>query len=129
MMMQQQQQELMHSQDQINPDNMSYEELSALGEVIGTVNKGLSPEILNRIPCGKVGLGEFRGIRDEECSVCRMEYESRQEIMKLPCGHYYHGQCIRKWLENNKVCPICLKEIGVEQMQGKRGHACSSRAT
>eukprot|EP01024_Parvocaulis_polyphysoides_P018837 TRINITY_DN18399_c0_g1_i3.p1 TRINITY_DN18399_c0_g1~~TRINITY_DN18399_c0_g1_i3.p1 ORF type:complete len:231 (-),score=36.90 TRINITY_DN18399_c0_g1_i3:176-868(-) len=139
---QQQQQQQLHQNEQfdvVNPDNMTYEELSALGEVIGTVNKGLSPQQLSQLTSGKVGLGEFRNINSknnnnnsqneksvEECTVCRMEYESRQEIIKLSCGHYYHSQCIRRWLENNKVCPVCQKEVCVSQKRGSRSGGQSS---
>eukprot|EP01023_Acetabularia_acetabulum_P047452 TRINITY_DN4999_c0_g1_i1.p1 TRINITY_DN4999_c0_g1~~TRINITY_DN4999_c0_g1_i1.p1 ORF type:complete len:257 (-),score=29.57 TRINITY_DN4999_c0_g1_i1:208-918(-) len=146
---QQQQQynsELLQMQESVNPDNMTYEELTALGEVIGTVNKGLSQQQLNQLSCGRAGLGEFRGVgvkicsdknnnnnknqsdnnSSEECTVCRMEYESRQELIKLPCGHYYHSQCIRRWLESNKICPVCQKEVSVQQKRGSRSGGQSS---
>jgi hypothetical protein len=29
------------------------------------------------------------------------------------CGHEYHDECINKWLEDEKRCPVCNKAIGV----------------
>ena len=27
----------------------------------------------------------------------------------LPCKHYYHKKCIKKWFDFNKSCPYCRK--------------------
>ena len=37
------------------------------------------------------------------CVVCRLEYEDGDKMLKLPCNHHYHFECIRRWLERNKV--------------------------
>ena len=48
----------------------------------------------------------------ENCSICLDEYEEREEVCKLNCGHKYHSQCIDKWLSmGNMVCPYCRAHI------------------
>ncbi|KAM7503365.1 hypothetical protein LguiB_002269 [Lonicera macranthoides] len=41
------------------------------------------------------------------CVICQAEYEDNERIGILECGHEYHGDCIKKWLLQNTVCPIC----------------------
>lgn len=34
-----------------------------------------------------------------------------QSIQKLRCNHVFHPECIYKWLDINKRCPMCREEI------------------
>lgn len=50
---------------------------------------------------------------DENYNCICGEYFYKQEYVKLlTCGHYYHGECITEWCEENHYCPHCKKEIG-----------------
>ena len=40
---------------------------------------------------------------EEQCAVCRMEFEPDEEVVMLPCKHLYHGECIAQWLKDRKV--------------------------
>ncbi|KAL3815071.1 hypothetical protein ACJIZ3_016339 [Penstemon smallii] len=44
-------------QDDIDPDNMTYEELLDLGEAVGTESRGLSQELINVLPTSKYKSG------------------------------------------------------------------------
>nr|CAB3460339.1 unnamed protein product [Digitaria exilis] len=61
-----------HWDMRLDIDDMSYEELLALGERIGNE-----------------------------------EYKFKDSVGKLKCGHDYHADCIKKWLQVKNVCPIC----------------------
>ncbi|KAM7498028.1 hypothetical protein LguiA_022442 [Lonicera macranthoides] len=41
------------------------------------------------------------------CVICQAEYEDNERIGTLECGHEYHVDCIKKWLLQNTLCPIC----------------------
>lgn len=45
------------------------------------------------------------------CTVCRLEYEAGEEVLVLPCKHFYHPECIEQWLKQKKVCPQCNREV------------------
>ncbi|KAJ0105042.1 hypothetical protein Patl1_17844 [Pistacia atlantica] len=51
--------------------------------------------------------GKFCGSEDEKCSVCLEEFELGVEVFRLPCFHFYHGDCIVPWLEKSHMCPLC----------------------
>lgn len=46
-----------------------------------------------------------------DCSVCFGEYESGESVRVLPCQHAYHSKCIDPWLQRNKKCAICQRDI------------------
>ncbi|RDY10371.1 E3 ubiquitin ligase BIG BROTHER [Mucuna pruriens] len=46
-------------QDNIDPDNMTYEELLDLGEAVGTQSRGLSQELIDMLPTSKYKFGSL----------------------------------------------------------------------
>ncbi|KAL5981968.1 hypothetical protein ACLOJK_016035 [Asimina triloba] len=95
---------LMVWQDGIDPDNMTYEELLDLGEVVGNHNRGLSPECISSLPVSKYKCGFFlrRKSRCERCVICQMNYKRGDRQMILPCKHAFHASCVTRWLSINK---------------------------
>lgn len=45
----------------------------------------------------------------DECSICYNGYVSSGT--KLRCGHFYHEQCILRWLETSNTCPLCRTHV------------------
>ena len=52
-------------------------------------------------------------IVDDECNICLGEYLSGQKIIVLSCGHKYHQNCLHKWFQRKKICPICKIDIQI----------------
>ncbi|KAL8122165.1 E3 ubiquitin-protein ligase BIG BROTHER-like [Apium graveolens] len=100
-------------QDNVDPDNMTYEELLELGDAVGTQNRGLSREYISLLPISKFKCGFFsrRKSRKERCVICQMEYKRGDQQIILPCKHIYHAGCGSQWLSINKACPICYKDV------------------
>lgn len=49
---------------------------------------------------------------EEPCNICMEEYTLNDVLKQLPCNHYYHKDCISKWLCNEKTtCPMCRKDV------------------
>jgi len=45
---------------------------------------------------------------EEICPICCCEIEKKaKNVMKLPCKHKFHKDCIKKWHARKKVCPVC----------------------
>lgn len=95
----------------VDPDELSYEELLALGEVVGTESRGLSSDMIASLPSVNYkAQSTAEGIADQ-CVICRLDYENDDALIVLPCKHAYHSECINNWLRINKVCPVCSTEV------------------
>ncbi|CAN8325686.1 unnamed protein product [Cochlearia groenlandica] len=47
----------------------------------------------------------------DECPICLEEYESENPRLLTKCGHDYHLACILEWMERSEACPVCDKEL------------------
>ena len=48
---------------------------------------------------------------DACCSVCLSQLEAGEDAKYLPCKHVYHPECIDRWLERSKLCPVCKRDV------------------
>ncbi|KAK3132820.1 hypothetical protein QOZ80_6AG0528190 [Eleusine coracana subsp. coracana] len=96
---------------EVDPDEYSYEELVALGEVVGTESRGLSADTLASLPSVTYKTKDVQDGNTEQCVICRVEFEEGESLVALPCKHSYHPECINQWLQINKVCPMCSAEV------------------
>ncbi|ELR04097.1 hypothetical protein GMDG_01401 [Pseudogymnoascus destructans 20631-21] len=42
-----------------------------------------------------------------ECSVCMDDVVLDEEVVALPCSHWFHEACVKAWLSEHNTCPIC----------------------
>ncbi|KAL5066802.1 hypothetical protein RYX36_017689 [Vicia faba] len=97
--------------EDVDPDELSYEELLALGEVVGTESRGLSADTIAGLPSVNYKMGSDQHGSNDSCVICRVDYEDDESLTVLSCKHLYHPECINNWLKINKVCPVCSTEV------------------
>ena len=44
--------------------------------------------------------------RNVECPIC-LETRAVASVRELPCGHVFHRECIDKWNQISRTCPVC----------------------
>ncbi|TBT97113.1 RING-H2 zinc finger domain-containing protein [Hamiltosporidium tvaerminnensis] len=58
-------------------------------------------------------------LEDEMCGICQQSFEQMCSECTHPvnckpcigsCKHAYHMHCVSKWLQSNKICPMCRKD-------------------
>ena len=54
---------------------------------------------------------------DTICSICLENFNNDDEVRVLNCNHYYHDKCISKWFERNSKCPLCNKDMMVDEVE------------
>jgi len=47
---------------------------------------------------------------DTECALCLEDYSQGEEVLKLPCGHLFHENCVGPWFAKSLLCPLCQRE-------------------
>ena len=49
----------------------------------------------------------------EICSICLDNdiYTCKSWVKMNHCSHQFHRHCIDLWLEKNRVCPLCMKDV------------------
>ncbi|OIV97773.1 hypothetical protein TanjilG_12530 [Lupinus angustifolius] len=108
-----------HRDMRLDIDNMSYEELLALEERMGTVSTALTEEALSEClkrsfyqPSDDAAGSCNEHKEDTKCSICQDEYLVADEVGSLKCEHKYHVVCIQQWLRLKNWCPICKALVG-----------------
>ncbi|KAK7384845.1 hypothetical protein VNO78_30548 [Psophocarpus tetragonolobus] len=105
-----------HRDMRLDIDNMSYEELLALEERMGTVSTALPEEALTECLKRSIYQPASSDDADESCNedkddikccICQEEYVVGDEIGSLQCEHKFHVVCIQEWLGVKNWCPIC----------------------
>jgi hypothetical protein len=45
------------------------------------------------------------------CVICLEDILDKQYVIKLPCDHLYHSDCLYRWLCKKAVCPLCSAPV------------------
>lgn len=53
---------------------------------------------------------------DNECCICKDEFEIDSEVTTLECGHLLHSKCIEEWAKYQAKCPICRNELKIKNI-------------
>ncbi|VAH15152.1 unnamed protein product [Triticum turgidum subsp. durum] len=53
----------------------------------------------------------FVSAEDAICCICLARYSNNDDLRELPCTHFFHKECVDKWLKINALCPLCKAEI------------------
>ncbi|KAI7998306.1 E3 ubiquitin-protein ligase MBR2 [Camellia lanceoleosa] len=109
-----------HRDMRLDIDNMSYEELLALGERIGSVSTGMSEDLISKCLTESIYCSSDQFQEEGKCVICLEEYKNMDDVGTMKtCGHDFHVDCIKKWLEMKNLCPICKGSALADHMKEK----------
>jgi len=61
------------------------------------------------------------------CSICLSEYENRETVLRLPCGHEYHEECVLSWVSEHTRCPLCNYDLQQEDEEDDTSNVSTIR--
>ncbi|KAK9063794.1 hypothetical protein SSX86_017666 [Deinandra increscens subsp. villosa] len=97
--------------DQSNNDQLDHEKCVMITDYIMAYE---SQKILQQSVKSSTS-GENENEEDEEeeevCVICQGGCEAGEMIAVLECRHWFHEDCIVKWLKQKNDCPICRAEV------------------
>ncbi|CAI9784822.1 unnamed protein product [Fraxinus pennsylvanica] len=66
-----------------------------------------------------VGTEKERLISGEDaiCCICLVKYLNNDDLRELPCSHFFHKECVDKWLKINASCPLCKAEVDEDHVE------------
>eukprot|EP00931_Biecheleriopsis_adriatica_P119022 TRINITY_DN94310_c0_g1_i1.p1 TRINITY_DN94310_c0_g1~~TRINITY_DN94310_c0_g1_i1.p1 ORF type:complete len:431 (-),score=57.31 TRINITY_DN94310_c0_g1_i1:56-1348(-) len=48
---------------------------------------------------------------DPTCTICLCDFEEDDEAVQLPCNHVFHSECIGRWLQRSRHCPMRCPQL------------------
>ncbi|EJD52280.1 hypothetical protein AURDEDRAFT_111670 [Auricularia subglabra TFB-10046 SS5] len=77
---------------------------------------------ISHLPRRKVNVQNYldanEEMRNRDCAVCKDSLlpspdstETEVQLVKLPCVHEFHEDCIVPWLKNSGTCPVCRHQL------------------
>jgi hypothetical protein len=53
-------------------------------------------------------ISTLQNLEDDVCGICHDDIRLPElNVVRLPCGHIYHEQCVLGWVVESKTCPHC----------------------
>ncbi|XP_071732253.1 RING-H2 finger protein ATL66-like [Rutidosis leptorrhynchoides] len=77
--------------------------------------QGLDAATINNLPIKVYKNSEMNETTTFECSICLGGFEEEEKVKMLPnCCHFYHCECVDKWLITHTSCPVCRTKVRVD---------------
>ncbi|CAG9326065.1 unnamed protein product [Blepharisma stoltei] len=70
-------------------------------------NSGPSPA--NEAAISRCSTLKFEELSEDclDCPVCKDNFTKQSDLLKLPCNHIFHKECVVNWLKRRNSCPVC----------------------
>lgn len=96
---------------------------------------GASPETINRIETVGYDPSLFaeEGRGDDsrpapECCICTEAFDASHVIKRTSCQHFFHEECLQKWLRASTSCPLCRNDLEASTPGGRSQSAVKDPA-
>lgn len=81
-------------------------------------SQGLDPAVISSLPIVLHQLWSPPvGASVDDCCICLGIFQEGDKVKLLPeCKHYYHSECVDRWLSTHTSCPLCRASIRVHSL-------------
>ena len=80
-----------------------------------------SAQAIRRLPTIVCQAEDLLDEQNRQCSICFGDCHIGHKMVRLPCGHLFHGACIGPWLYQRCTCPVCRYELPTDSTDYEEG--------
>ena len=80
-----------------------------------------STRALRQLPTIRVAPEDLIDPANRECCICLEENKLDDHVIRMPCAHIFHSDCIKDWLSRSCTCPVCRFELPTDDPQYEAG--------
>ena len=104
--------EVQNIESDINDEDENNSEIIDIDDEIN--ENPVDDKIIENLPIAK--LNDINKLSEEnnKCTICFDAFNKENNIIYLPCIHFFHEDCIKKWFKKQNFCPICRYQITSE---------------
>jgi len=105
------------SDSETSSSDYEFEDLLRITARLGNVVIGLKEHELTRLPTliYRAHMAVYLPHAMDSCVVCLDDFGAGAILRFLvPCRHCFHRDCIDRWLESSRRCPVCKEEVCIE---------------
>ncbi|KAK5121696.1 hypothetical protein LTR85_004868 [Meristemomyces frigidus] len=88
---------------------------------IPTSPRAASSAAISSLPTKRITESDKGDDDKANCPICMEEVTVGSMVSTMPCGHWFHFDCIKPWLEQNGTCPNCRVAYGMEDRHSRSG--------
>ena len=78
--------------------------------------KMIDPRIFNSLPENEIEDSSKLPEDQRNCVICLGDFQDKEHIIRLPCLHVFHSECVKSWLGSHNSCPTCKFELTFENL-------------
>ena len=77
-------------------------------------NRNVVDEMINNLEVNVINedFGKFSG---KICIICQDYFKIGEKYINLPCTHFFHEHCIKRWIKTKNICPLCKSELKLDK--------------
>ena len=81
--------------------------------------KMIDPRIFNSLPENEIEDSSKLPEDQRNCVICLGDFQDKELIIRLPCLHVFHSDCVKSWLGTHNSCPTCKFELTFENLNAQ----------
>ena len=81
--------------------------------------KMIDPRIFNSLPENEIEDSSKLPEDQRNCVICLGDFQDKEHIIRLPCLHVFHSDCVKSWLGTHNSCPTCKFELTFENLNAQ----------
>lgn len=96
-----------NSQGEVIPTDFNYNNITNNNYKSSDYNN--NKNIIKDLKVNKID--DISKFKEKICVICLEDFKQNDNYILLQCIHFFHDDCIKEWILNKNICPICKYKI------------------